>query len=73
MQQMHSTNYFQWRATQERAAAQSAADERAARAHRELADRYADRATHSSDDHFSDGLDDSADRGILSSDFLILP
>jgi hypothetical protein len=65
-----SRHYFERRAEQERFAAAQAANERTARPHRELADRYQKLAVdgEAPRQEPADPLD-----GILSSDFTLLP
>jgi hypothetical protein len=70
MQDPDQSEYFDRRAEEERTAAEQAADARAAQSHRELAQRYERRAKGQ-----ADGAEDgeTADSGILSKDFRIIP
>lgn len=66
-----SSDYFQRRAEEERVAAESAVDERAAQSHRELSHRYHNLANGS--EHLSRSDADATGDGILANDFRILP
>ena len=63
------SDYFERRAEEERLASERATDKRAAQSHRELAQRYRQRAARI--DAPAPEAQDS--RGILSADFRILP
>jgi hypothetical protein len=65
------SDYFERRAEEERVAAESAADERAARTHLALAARYAAKARGTPVHDASDDEPDSG--GTLHNDFTILP
>jgi hypothetical protein len=72
VQDIEQSEYFNRRADEEREAANTATDERAAQSHRELADRYDAKAK---DDKGSSNENDGdeSDGGTLSKDFRILP
>jgi hypothetical protein len=71
MQEGQSKDYFQRRADEERAAADQAADERAAKSHRELSEHY--RNVASGSEQVPRDEDEAADPGILPRDFRIVP
>jgi hypothetical protein len=71
MQEGQSKDYFERRADEERAAADQAADERAAQSHRELSERYRDVANGSEPVPGDDA--EAPDPGILPRDFRIVP
>ena len=70
MQDIEQSEYFNRRAEEEREAARTATDERAAESHRELADRYDAKAKHESEEEVADEQTESS---TLSKDFRILP
>jgi hypothetical protein len=71
MQKPAPTDYFQRRAEEERAAADSAADKRAAESHLSLAARYDAKAKGSPVRELK--VDDTDEGGILPKEFRILP
>lgn len=71
MQNIEQFEYFNRRAEEEREAAKTATDERAAESHRELADRYDAKAK--SDPEPAESADVEPENGTLSKDFSILP
>jgi hypothetical protein len=71
MQDLEQSGYFERRAEEEKAAAAGAADERAARTHRELAERYMRQAKGEAEATQED--EEPNNGGTLSSDFKILP
>ena len=70
MEDIDPSDYFRRRAEEERAAADSAADERAAQTHRALAARYDAKASGSP--VRDAGKEPPRDAGTLSNDFTIL-
>lgn len=64
-----SSDYFERRAEEERLASERATDKRAAQSHRELAQRYLQRATRID----APATEAQHSNGILSADFRILP
>ena len=70
MQQADSKDYYYRRAEEERAAAERAIDDRAARMHRDLADQYEKLANGGSE---GSGSDEEQFPGTLPRDFRILP
>ena len=71
MQVSDSKEYYQRRAEEERAAAERAGDERAAKSHRELAERFDDLANGAAAEQA--GGEPSQRTGILPPEFRILP
>jgi hypothetical protein len=71
MSERQSTDYFERRAEEERAAAEQAGDERAAQSHRELSDHYRNIASGSEQPPRDDG--DPSNDGIASKNFRIFP
>jgi hypothetical protein len=71
MDQPQSLDYFQRRAEEERAAAEKAADARAAHSHRELAEEYERRASGEGELLAEEGTEEEP--GTLAKDFRILP
>jgi hypothetical protein len=72
MQELESQDYFHRRAEEERAAAEHAADERAAQTHRELAQEYEKRA-HCDGNGAVFEDEQPQDPGTLHKEFRILP
>jgi hypothetical protein len=70
MERADQAGYFHRRAEEERAAANCAGDERAARSHRELAQRYAEVANGR---HGAWDEDEQPCGGTMPSEFRILP